>query len=177
MIINVAIRKVKINGEEHELQTTIANIDGLNDILNTTARLDLEDNENIEDASGGTSSNAVLYTPQDLTDEQKAQARENIGAGNGLTLKSIDLLIDILRHANYTEDMTSQIELLAKELMGGSGNTDSGSLIVTDDGEGNVVITASGSASITDDGKGNVTIVALGSTSITDDGNGNIIIA
>ena len=29
---------------------------------------------------GGGSSNAVLYTPQTLTEEQKAQARENIGA-------------------------------------------------------------------------------------------------
>lgn len=78
----MAIRKVKINGEEHELQTTIANIDGLNNILNTTARLDLEDNENIEDASGGASANAVLYTPQTLTEAQKTQARANIGASS-----------------------------------------------------------------------------------------------
>lgn len=76
----MAIRKVKINGEEHELQTTIANVDGLNDILDTTARLDLEDNENIEDASGGASANAVLHTPQTLTETQKTQARTNIGA-------------------------------------------------------------------------------------------------
>jgi hypothetical protein len=76
----MAIRKVKINGEEHELQTTIANVDGLNDILDTTARLDLEDNENIEDANGGASANAVLHTPQTLTEAQKTQARANIGA-------------------------------------------------------------------------------------------------
>jgi hypothetical protein len=120
---------------------------------------------------------AVLYTPQTLTDDQKAQARENIGAGNGLTLKAIALLIKILQHATYTEDMSSQIELLAEELMGGGGNTDGGSLIVTDDGDGNVTITASGSASITDDGEGNVTITASGDFNITDDGDGNVIIA
>lgn len=79
----MAIRKVKINGEEHELQTTIANVDGLNDILNTTARLDPTDNENIEDASGGASAHAVLYTPQTLTEAQQAQARANIGVSEG----------------------------------------------------------------------------------------------
>jgi hypothetical protein len=31
------------------------------------------------------SQKAVLYTPQNLTDEQKAQARENIGIGDGLS--------------------------------------------------------------------------------------------
>lgn len=90
--------------------------------------------------------------------------------GGGLTLSAIDLLIDILQHANYTEDMSSQIELLAHELMGG------GSLIITDDGNGNVIITVSGDASITDDGAGNVVIIS-GGTSITDDGNGNVVIA
>lgn len=30
--------------------------------------------------SGGSAEGAVLYTPQDLADEQKAQARENIGS-------------------------------------------------------------------------------------------------
>jgi hypothetical protein len=121
---------------------------------------------------------AVLYTPQTLTDEQKEQARVNIGVNGrtGLTLSAIDLLINILQHATYLEDMSSQIELLAKELMGG-GDTGGGSLIITDDGNGNVIITASGDASITDDGEGNVTITASGSASITDDGNGNIIIA
>ncbi len=32
--------------------------------------------------TGGTSPNAVTYTPQNLTDDQQAQARENIGAGD-----------------------------------------------------------------------------------------------
>lgn len=96
--------------------------------------------------------------------------------GDGLTLNAIALLIKILQHATYTEDMSSQIELLAKELMGGGGNTDGGSLIITDDGNGNVTITASGSASITDDGEGNVVITTSGGTSINDDGNGNVII-
>lgn len=101
----------------------------------------------------------------------------NIGSvgGGGLTLRAIDLLIDILRHANYTEDMSSQIELLAHELMGGGGNTDGGGFIITDDGNGNVTIEAYGSASITDDGNGNVTLIASDDASITDDGNGNII--
>ena len=32
-------------------------------------------------ATQGGTANAVLYTPQELTDEQKAQARANIGIG------------------------------------------------------------------------------------------------
>lgn len=119
----------------------------------------------------------VRYTPQTLTEEQKAQARTNIGvsAGGGLTLSAIYLLIDILQHANYTEDMSSQIERLADALMGG-GNTDGG-FNITDDGNGNVTITTWGSATITDDGSGNVTIIAPGDASITDDGSGNVVIA
>jgi hypothetical protein len=49
--------------------------------------------------------------------------------------------------------------------------TTSGGLTVTDDGNGNVSLTAYGSASITDDGEGHVRIIAPG---ITDDGNGNV---
>lgn len=57
------------------------------------------------------------------------------------------------------------------------GDTGGGSLIITDDGNGNVIITASGDASITDDGNGNVNITTSGGVSITDDGNGNVVIA
>lgn len=48
--------------------------------------------------SGGGSADAVLYTEQTLTDEQKAQARENIGAaaigGETVTDEHINALID-----------------------------------------------------------------------------------
>ena len=99
-----------------------------------------------------------------------------VETGGGLTSSATDLLIDILQHATYTEDMSSQIARLA-ELLRGGGGTDSGSFIITDDGNGNVIITASGNASIIDDGNGNVTMIASGDASITDDGNGNVIIA
>lgn len=36
-------------------------------------------------SSGGGGGDAVLYTPQELTDEQKAQARANIGAADAVT--------------------------------------------------------------------------------------------
>lgn len=39
-------------------------------------------------SGGGDAANAVLYTPQELTDEQAAQARENIGAANEKTTVS-----------------------------------------------------------------------------------------
>ena len=46
---------------------------------NTAALNSLLDKANaLPDGGGG----AVLYTPQELTDEQKAQARANIGAAN-----------------------------------------------------------------------------------------------
>ena len=57
------------------------------------------------------------------------------------------------------------------------GNADGNSFNITDDGGGNVVITASGNVSITDDGDGNVTVTESGGASVTDDGNGNVIIA
>ena len=60
---------------------------------------------------------AIRYTPQALTEAQKAQVRENIGVTAG-----------------------------------------GGGITVTDDGNGNVTISASGGVSVTDDGNGNVTI-------------------
>lgn len=42
------------------------------------------------------SADAVLYTPQDLTEEQKAQARENIGAETMITLDPSDYGIDMI---------------------------------------------------------------------------------
>ena len=160
------------------LKNLFATISSVDDLSDNVAYINTTDNETITDVETGDIVNAVLYTTQTLTEEQKAQARENIGVrdGGGLTLSAIDLLIDILQHANYTEDMSSQIELLAEALMSG-GNTDGGSFNITDDGNGNVTITTSGGSSITDDGNGNVTITTSGGSSITDDGNGNVIIA
>lgn len=115
------------------------------------------------------------------------------GGGSGLNNEAASLLVDILRHATYDEDVSSQIERLEEILLGDSGgdtggdntggdtgddggDTDSG-LIITDDGNGNVSITTFGNATITDDGNGNVTITVPDGVSITDDGNGNVVIA
>lgn len=116
----------------------------------------------------------VVKTVNGVAPDDSGNVTLNI-SGGGLTLSAIYLLIDILQHANYTEDMSSQIERLADALMGG-GNTDGG-FNIADDGNGNVTIIAWGSATITDDGSGNVTIIAYGDASITDDGNGNVLIA
>lgn len=54
------------------------------------------DTENDNDTSG--TSNAVLYIAQELTDEQKAQARENIGAkadgDSNVTIKDVQYYYD-----------------------------------------------------------------------------------
>lgn len=73
---------------------------------------------------------AVLYTEQTLTEEQKAQARENIGvsggnvdqSGGGLSATASALLINILRNAVYTADQSASITALESALLsGGSG--------------------------------------------------------
>jgi hypothetical protein len=72
------------------------------------------------ESAGGGAGNAVLYTPQTLTEEQKAQARENIGASavgqGGGSLAA-------------TDDGDGNVEILM-----------TGGLSVTDDGNGNVII-------------------------------------
>jgi hypothetical protein len=99
------------------------------------------------------------------------------GGAGGLNTEAANLLIYILKRATYKEDVSGQIGRLEEILLGNSGGeTDSG-LTITDDGNGNVVITTYGNASITDDGNGNVTITVPDGMSITDDGNGNVIIA
>lgn len=73
--------------------TEHAGFDKLRDEIGDLADLTTEAKENLvaaineADASGGGSSDAVLYTPQTLTDAQKKQARENIDAA------SIDFVI------------------------------------------------------------------------------------
>lgn len=75
--------------------------------------------EEDEDPKGG-SSDAVTYTPQTLTEEQKAQARENIGAASIADILSENarsLLITILRNAVYTSDQSENIKALKNEIM------------------------------------------------------------
>jgi hypothetical protein len=97
--------------------------------------------------------------------------------GGGLNTEAANLLIYVLKRATYKEDVSGQIGRLEEILLGNSGGeTDSG-LIITDDGNGNVVITTFGNATITDDGNGNVTIPMSDGVTITDDGVGNVIIA
>lgn len=54
-------------------------------------------------------SDAIHFTPQTLTEEQKAQARENIGAGGGLSLHDI-----ILDHSSIKEEDWSDGELIRR---------------------------------------------------------------
>ena len=50
--------------------------------------------EEISDSGGGTAEGAVLYTPQTLTPEQQAQARENIGAASAEDVGEIETALD-----------------------------------------------------------------------------------
>ena len=59
--------------------------------------------------SGGSAADAVLFTPQTLTEEQKAQARENIGiVGTGVCLPAVEL------EADFAEDTALSAEDSAK---------------------------------------------------------------
>lgn len=51
-------------------------------------------NVTVDGRAGGGSRDAVKYTPQDLTDEQKAQARENIGAVSEVDLDQRVQVVD-----------------------------------------------------------------------------------
>ena len=58
-------------------------------------------------SGGGGSSDAVLYTPQTLTGEQKAQARANIGATDASTSIPDDVkvaLLNCFEHVAWTDD-------------------------------------------------------------------------
>lgn len=96
--------------------------------------------------------------------------------GGGLNEEAANLLIYVLKHATYKEDVSSQIERLEEILLGNSGGEIDSGLTITDDGNGNVVITTFGNATIIDDENGNVTITVPDGVSIADDGNGNVII-
>lgn len=84
-----------------------ANNDGLQGIL---------DKVNALPESGKIPDTAVLYTKQNLTEEQKAQARENIGVNTSGGL-------------SITDDGEGNVSI-----------TSSGAVTITDDGKGNVVI-------------------------------------
>lgn len=77
-------------GKLYDLLNTI--IGKVNASVKTVNGVAPDESGNVEveggGSSGATAEGAVLYTAQDLTDEQKAQARENIGAGTS------DLKID-----------------------------------------------------------------------------------
>lgn len=67
---------------------------------------------------------AVLYTPQTLTPEQQAQARENIGAvgvsdlpgaeTGGLTIAQVNALNELFRAAAYTKDVSDEYATFRK---------------------------------------------------------------
>ena len=60
---------------------TVASIEGGHRVTITDAEHPSGQTFDVMDGEGGGVTNAVLYTPQSLTDSQKAQARTNVGAG------------------------------------------------------------------------------------------------
>lgn len=66
--------------------------------------------------------NSVLYTEQKLGEDQKQQARENIGAANaediisggGLTTEEKNIIFSLFRDAAYAKPLTGAIEQLAE---------------------------------------------------------------
>ena len=80
------------------LQTFLKNLKNLfatqssvEELSSNVAYIDSTDNENITDVEtggGAVVANAVLYTPQTLTEAQQAQARENIGVDNVASVQS-----------------------------------------------------------------------------------------
>lgn len=111
---------------------------------------------------GGTPSEAVLYTPQTLTTEQKEQARANIGAAKWVPIPIVDTELDITSGNPIANSAVARVigdlleRIAALEHGGGTGGS---GITVTDDGDGNVTIETYGGASITDDGNGNVVIL------------------
>lgn len=67
--------------------------------------------------SGGSAEGAVLYTAQELSAEQQAQARDNIGAADAEALETLD---GILNGRAYTE--THEVEISATAGKGISGS-------------------------------------------------------
>lgn len=73
---------------------------------------------------GNRDGNAVTYTPQNKTEEEKARARENIGAagvGEGLSSTEKNMLLTLFRNAAYVSaDMSTTLAQL-EALWSGSG--------------------------------------------------------
>ncbi len=64
--------------------------------------------EQIGTGGGGSAEGAVLYTTQDLTPEQKAQARENIGAANSAELGSAKDVYRVAFDYEYEDEETGE---------------------------------------------------------------------
>lgn len=97
---------------------------------------------------------AVLYgKAQSLTEAQKAQARDNIGAASETQMEAVNERLDAL----VGTDEGKSVRQIATEVVGGSGGGSLGEVIFSDDGSGNVTIMVGGVALLlTDDGAGNV---------------------
>ena len=112
---------------------------------------------------GGTYTNAgTSRTHAWLASNGSAMGYDSVEAGGGAAHNNMPPYI--------------QVSVWRKVANGGDEPVASG-LNATDDGNGNVTMTASGSASITDDGNGNVAITVPGDATIIDDDNGNVTIA
>lgn len=81
---------------------------------------------------GADTKNAVLYTPQDLTDGQKTQARNNIGAGTS-NITSDDISTQIDNNSvkfNGAQDLTEEQKLQARNnIRAGTSNLTTNNII------------------------------------------------
>lgn len=102
----------------HDLQAEIGDLSD----LTTEAKDDLVSaiNEAAQSGGSGGASDAVLYTEQSLTEEQQAQARENIGATDlslGLTSASVGQIIKV----KAVDEDGKPTEWETAEMAGGDG--------------------------------------------------------
>lgn len=86
---NVSVKTIYLyrNGHVNAFSMSLGNVRTVNGVKPDA-------NGNVEIETGGAAEGAVLYTEQDLTDEQKAQARANIGAASVQDIGDISTALD-----------------------------------------------------------------------------------
>lgn len=94
---------------------------------------------NIGTGGGGGTPDAVQFVPQELTDKQQAQARENIGAARTYTLKDGETIDDAPEDADIVWDPENEGEGAGGGTGGGSGTVTSVNGVQPDE-TGNVEI-------------------------------------
>ena len=74
------------------------------------AYINIEDNETVTDIEVSSVVNAVLYTTQSLSDEQKTQARENIGAASSEYVVNVFEELKMLIQAGNTSEAIAVLD-------------------------------------------------------------------